>query len=123
MPLRSVLLPRRESTLAPGSLESHQRLTVQGKWSAEARTLGKGALFVPIAQPKARLVMALLEPTAPDSRVEMRWNGLAQRFYKRNMAGTYTALGRGPFHKRRRNASGKRYRLKKGSRTFNSHGP
>ena len=28
---------------------------------------GRGALFVPIAQPKARLVMAMFEPQAPDS--------------------------------------------------------
>lgn len=49
------------------STESHQRLTVQGRWAPERRDLGAGALFVPIAQPRARLVMALLEPLAPDS--------------------------------------------------------
>jgi hypothetical protein len=49
------------------SFESHQRLTVEGSWKSEARSVGEGALFVPIAQPKARLVMAMLEPQAPDS--------------------------------------------------------
>jgi hypothetical protein len=49
------------------STESHQRLAVQGRWAPERRDLGAGALFVPIAQPRARLVMALLEPQAPDS--------------------------------------------------------
>jgi hypothetical protein len=49
------------------SFESHQRLTVEGNWKLEPRSVGKGALFVPIAQPKARLVMAMLEPQAPDS--------------------------------------------------------
>lgn len=49
------------------SVEGHQRLTVEGEWKPEARTIAKGALFVPIAQPKARLVMALLEPQAPDA--------------------------------------------------------
>jgi hypothetical protein len=49
------------------SFESHQRLTVEGNWKSEPRSVGKGALFVPIAQPKARLVMAMLEPQAPDS--------------------------------------------------------
>ncbi len=49
------------------SLESHQRLTVEGSWKAEARGVGRGTLFVPIAQPKARLVMAIFEPQAPDS--------------------------------------------------------
>jgi len=49
------------------SNESHQRVTLEGAWSAERRSIGAGSLFVPIAQPKARLVMALLEPRAPDS--------------------------------------------------------
>jgi hypothetical protein len=52
---------------AAESLEGHQRLKVQGQWGDEARDLGRGTLFVPIAQPGARLVMALLEPQAPDS--------------------------------------------------------
>ena len=49
------------------SVEAHQRLTVEGGWKSEPRSVGTGALFVPIAQPKARLVMAILEPQAPDS--------------------------------------------------------
>jgi hypothetical protein len=49
------------------SFEGHQRLTLEGKWSAEPRLVPRGSLFVPIAQPKARLVMAMLEPQAPDS--------------------------------------------------------
>jgi hypothetical protein len=56
-----------KTTFAAGSFESHQRLTLHGGWKAEPRAFGKGALFVPVAQPKARLVMALLEPQAPDS--------------------------------------------------------
>lgn len=54
-------------TFAPASSESHQRLTVDGAWKAEIHDIGRGALFVPIAQPKARLLMSLLEPQAPDS--------------------------------------------------------
>lgn len=49
------------------SLEGHQRLDLQGKWKAEPRAIAAGSLFVPIAQPKARLVVAMLEPQAPDS--------------------------------------------------------
>ena len=51
------------------SVESHQRLELQGGWRLEKRDLPPGSLFVPIAQPKARLVMALLEPQAPDALV------------------------------------------------------
>jgi hypothetical protein len=49
------------------SFEGHQRATLDGKWSQSTRDLGAGALFVPIAQPEARLAMMLLEPQAPDS--------------------------------------------------------
>jgi hypothetical protein len=56
-----------------GSSEGHQRLTVDGAWAAETRHIGTGALFVPIAQPKSRLAMALLEPQAPDSMLAWGW--------------------------------------------------
>ena len=55
-------------TLDTASVEGHQRVkTLTGGWTAEPARLEAGALFVPIAQPKSRLVMALLEPEAPDS--------------------------------------------------------
>jgi hypothetical protein len=47
--------------------ESHQRLSLQGEWKNETREVRSGSLFVPISQAKSRLVMALLEPQAPDS--------------------------------------------------------
>ena len=56
--------------LEAGSLEGKQRVkTLSGAWRPEAARVEAGAIFVPIAQPKARLVMALLEPEAPDSFV------------------------------------------------------
>jgi hypothetical protein len=47
--------------------EGRMRLTLEGRWQRETRNIRAGALFVPIAQPAARLVMHLLEPQAPDS--------------------------------------------------------
>jgi hypothetical protein len=47
--------------------EGRMRATLQGEWRAEQQTAPAGSLFVPIAQPLARLAMALLEPQAPDS--------------------------------------------------------
>jgi hypothetical protein len=47
--------------------EGHQRLEVEGTWTPEARNIPAGSLFVPIAQPEARLVIALFEPQAPDA--------------------------------------------------------
>ncbi len=56
-----------ETKLASESFENHQALAVEGVWKPETRDLLPGALFVPIAQAKARLVMAILEARAPDS--------------------------------------------------------
>ncbi|AVR98842.1 M14 family metallopeptidase [Pseudoduganella armeniaca] len=59
---------RAEATkLTPQSVEGHQMMALEGSWKPEAREIGKGALFVPIAQPKARLVMTMLEPQGADS--------------------------------------------------------
>jgi hypothetical protein len=41
--------------------------TLSGKWTGAERPILKGSLYVPIAQPKAPLVMNLLEPRGPDS--------------------------------------------------------
>ncbi len=77
------------ATLTPGSVESHQRLALAGEWKAEPRALGKGALFVPIAQPKARLVMALLEPQGPDSM--LAWGAFNNAFERKEYMEDYVA--------------------------------
>jgi hypothetical protein len=41
--------------------------TLEGEWKNERQDLPAGSLIVPIAQPKARLVLTLLEPRAEDS--------------------------------------------------------
>jgi hypothetical protein len=58
-----------KATVAAGTFEARPVVSVEGSWQDEARDIPAGALFVPIAQPKARLVMSLLEPQAPDSFV------------------------------------------------------
>ena len=47
--------------------EGRMQAAIEGAWGDEAIELGAGSLIVPIGQPLARLVMALLEPQAPDS--------------------------------------------------------
>ena len=47
--------------------EGRMRVNLTGSWQRETRDIAAGALFVPIAQPGARLLMHLLEPQAPDS--------------------------------------------------------
>jgi hypothetical protein len=48
-------------------VEGHMTANVRGAWSTENHSLPPGSLFVPIDQPKARLLMTLLEPEVPDS--------------------------------------------------------
>ena len=71
------------------SVEGHQRLALEGDWQAEVRELAAGALFVPIAQPKARLVMALLEPKAPDSLAA--WGQFNNAFEQKEYMERYVA--------------------------------
>jgi hypothetical protein len=48
-------------------------LDVHGAWRAEQRSVEKGALFVPVDQARARLLVHLLEPEAPDSFLAWGW--------------------------------------------------
>jgi murein tripeptide amidase MpaA len=79
----------KQAAFAATSFESHQRLKVEGAWKPEPRDLVKGALFVPIAQPKARLVMALFEPQAPDSL--LAWGEFNNAFERKEYMEDYVA--------------------------------
>ena len=76
-------------TLTPGSVESHQRTALLGEWKAEPRAIGKGSLYVPVGQPKARLVMALLEPQGPDSM--LAWGEFNNAFERKEYMEDYVA--------------------------------
>jgi hypothetical protein len=78
-----------KASFSAGSFESHQRLNVQGAWKQEPRAIDKGALFVPINQPKARLVMAILEPQAPDSL--LAWGEFNNAFERKEYMEEYVA--------------------------------
>jgi hypothetical protein len=47
--------------------EGRMRATLRGDWRTETRKIPSDSLLVPISQLRARLLMALLEPQAPDS--------------------------------------------------------
>ncbi|HWE28266.1 MAG TPA: M14 family zinc carboxypeptidase [Polyangia bacterium] len=49
------------------TFEGRATLQVRGGWSHERRSFAGGGIFVPVAQPHARLAAQLLEPEAPDS--------------------------------------------------------
>ena len=78
-----------KAEFGPRSVESHQRLSLQGQWTSETRDVGAGALFVPIAQARARLVMALLEPQAPDSLAA--WGEFNTAFERKEYMEDYVA--------------------------------
>jgi murein tripeptide amidase MpaA len=53
--------------LSGRSSEGHHTAQWVGSWKSENRQVEAGSLLIPISQPGARLIMALLEPQAPDS--------------------------------------------------------
>ena len=71
------------------SFEGHQPLTLTGHWAADHRNLVAGALFVPIAQAKSRLLMGLLEPQAPDALVA--WGEMNNAFESKEYMEAYVA--------------------------------
>src|SRR6267378_70680 len=64
VPFRDRVSP---SLVVKAPFEGRMRVTLSGSWGRETQDITAGALFVPIAQASARLVMHLLEPQAPDS--------------------------------------------------------
>ncbi|HEX8404790.1 MAG TPA: M14 family metallopeptidase [Duganella sp.] len=71
------------------SFEGRQTLAVEGDWGRERRSVNKGALFVPIAQPKARLVMTMLEPRGADSL--LAWGDFNNAFERKEYMEEYVA--------------------------------
>jgi Zinc carboxypeptidase len=47
--------------------EGRWPVSFEGSWRADLRDIPRGSIFVPIAQPKSRLVLTLLEPQSSDS--------------------------------------------------------
>ncbi|MBX3156679.1 MAG: peptidase M14 [Deltaproteobacteria bacterium] len=72
-----------------GSFEGRARVTVEGAWAPERRTLERGAIFVPIAQPNPRLVLHLFEPELPDSLVQ--WGYFNAAFERKEYMEPYVA--------------------------------
>lgn len=78
-----------KTSLGNLSVEGHQRLSVEGRWAPEKRDITAGSLFVPIQQPRARLLMAMLEPLAPDSL--LAWGAFNSAFEQKEYMEDYVA--------------------------------
>lgn len=77
------------ATFAKSSSEGHQRLELAGDWQPETHDLAAGALFVPIAQARSRVAVALLEPQAPDSLAA--WGAFNNAFERKEYMEAYVA--------------------------------
>jgi hypothetical protein len=80
----------RASKVTPQPLfEGHARLQLDGAWGHETRTLDRSAIFVPVRQPGARLIVQLFDPVAPDSLAQ--WGILATAFEQKEYMESYVA--------------------------------
>ncbi|WP_426073411.1 M14 family metallopeptidase [Janthinobacterium sp. DSP2-3-3] len=71
------------------SFEGRQTVAVQGEWQKAVRLVDRCVLYVPVNQPKARLVMALFEPRAPDSL--LAWGSFNTAFERKEYMEDYVA--------------------------------
>lgn len=78
-----------EVTFGREPFEGHFETKVKGAWAFDTRDIPAGSLFVPIAQPKARLVMTMLEPTCSESLVN--WGFFTTCFEKKEYMEPYVA--------------------------------
>jgi len=78
-----------KTTFGSGSFEGHTTVTLEGAWRPERRDLAAGSLVVPIAQPKARLILTLLEPQSSDSFVA--WGFMSTAFEQKEYMEPYVA--------------------------------
>jgi hypothetical protein len=78
-----------KAEFAASSFEGRQRLALEGAWRGERHDLPAGSLFVAVAQPLARLAIALLEPQAPDSMAA--WGMFNNHFERKEYMEAYVA--------------------------------
>ena len=78
-----------KAVFAAAPFEGRQRLQAEGGWRPERADLVAGALFVPGDQPRQRLVVALLEPAAPDSL--LAWGQFNAMFEAKEYMESYVA--------------------------------
>lgn len=78
-----------EAKPSSGTFEGRTMLQLSGDWQPETRSIPAGSLYIPIAQQQARVVVALLEPKAPDSFAS--WGFFNAAFEQKEYAEPYVA--------------------------------
>ncbi len=74
-------------TLAQATFEGRTTVALEGGWADEARDVPAGSLFIPIAQPRARVLMTLLEPGSEDALVA--WGFFTAAFERKEYMEAY----------------------------------
>lgn len=99
MSFRTIALDRPQASVE--SFRAHKRdfatkpfegrmpVALEGAWRADVRDIAAGSLFVPINQAGARIVVALLEPQAPDSMAA--WGDFNGAFERKEYMEDYVA--------------------------------
>ena len=88
-PRLAVLAYRARKVTHQPPFEGRTRVAIDGAWASETRTLERGAIFVPIAQPLGRLVLHLLDPALPDSLAQ--WGHFNVAFERKEYMEAYVA--------------------------------
>ncbi len=80
---------RPKATFGTAPFEGHFTTKLEGSWKEERLDIPAGSLIVPIAQPKARLLMTLLEPQCSDSYAA--WGFFSTAFEQKEYMEPYVA--------------------------------
>jgi hypothetical protein len=78
-----------QARFSAAPFEGRMQAALEGAWREEPVDLGAGSLIAPIAQARVRLLMALLEPRAPDSFAA--WGFFNACFEQKEQAEPYVA--------------------------------
>ncbi len=78
-----------EVTFATAPFENRFAPTAKGAWAKDTRDESSGSLFVPTAQPRARLVTMLFDPAGPDSFLQ--WGFFNACFERKEYMEAYVA--------------------------------
>jgi hypothetical protein len=87
--LKAEVFRATKAQLATTSFEGRAPMKLEGEWTKETREVFAGSLFVPIAQPRARLLITLMEPKDQDSLV--RWGFFNAAFEQKEYMEAYVA--------------------------------
>ncbi|HLL24309.1 MAG TPA: M14 family zinc carboxypeptidase [Kofleriaceae bacterium] len=72
-----------------GTSEGRTRVELTGQWTSETRTLDRGAIYIPVSQPTARLILHMFEPVLPDSLAQ--WGQFNAVFERKEYMEPYVA--------------------------------